>query len=585
MSCFRRRVGMGMCLLAVAAAPLEATAAPTLGTPPGWRSWTAALSPEDDVVAGEFLVHFRPDQVPGLRASGGRFLGASPSLAARLELAGVASPRPLMRSSPARLNGPGLRLASTFVVRSDRSLAELRATLEDSGAIESIEPLGRMRALAQPNDTWYPFQWNMMALDVPAARDLADATGVVVAVIDSGVTPGGADGLVHLLIGYDFIGEDDEASDDDAMVSGLAHGTHVAGTIAQTTDNIEGVVGIAPGASILPVRVLHYDEPSGAVWGDTGDIANGIVWAVDHGAHIINMSLGSPSRSDAVADACAYAYEHDVLVIASSGNDGNPAGVLYPAALPTVFAVGAVGSTSEVAPYSNGGPEVDLVAPGGEASEDRNGDGHDDGIVQESVTENGWRYVFSEGTSMAAPHVAGAAALLVGRGWTSPRAIEEVLIHTATDLYEAGHDDASGFGELNLMAALALPVGEDLLAQDGPVTISNVSADYSTDGRAWVSWITNVATTTVATGSDVNETDELPVHLHRVLVKGQPGFATTISVASVSADGTEAKRDVDLAFPLPESNPFAGCAAGGGAAFVGLLGAQRARRRQQPRNG
>lgn len=582
MSRFPRRVTMAVSLLAVAAMPVEAAGPEPLKAAGGWRSWTPALSPEDDEVAGEFLVHFRPSQVPGLRADGTRFLGASPSLAARLDHARLESPRPLLRSPPGRMNGPGLRLAATFVVRSDRTLAELRAGLEDDGAIESIEPLGRMRALAQPNDTWYTFQWNMMALNLPAVRDLADGAGVVVAVIDSGVTAGGADGFANLLAGYDFIGDDDDASDDDAMVSGLAHGTHVAGTIAQSTDNVEGVAGIAPGASILPIRVLHYDDPSGAVWGDTGDIANGIVWAVDHGAQIINMSLGSPSRSDAVADACAYAYEHDVLVIASSGNDGNPAGVLYPAALPTVFAVGAIGSTSEVAPYSNRGPEVDLVAHGGESSEDRNGDGHDDGIVQESITENGWRYVFSEGTSMAAPHVAGAAALLMSHGWASPRAVEEALIQSATDLYEPGHDDASGFGELNLVAALALPVAEALLAEAGPVTISNIATDYSTSGRVWVSWITNIAATTVASGSDIDEADELPVHLHRVLVKGQPGFTTTIEVESISVDGTEAKEEVDLAFPLPASNPFAGCASGSGAAFLGVLGARLARRRSTP---
>ncbi len=543
----------------------------------------ATTSAADDVVPGEFIVHFRPTHVAGLRAEAGRFVNAEPSLAERLHRAGVTSPRPLLRSAPRLDNGPGRRLANTFVVRSDRTLAELRAELEDQGAVESIEPLGRMRALAEPNDTWYHFQWDMIQADIATIRETHDGTGAVVAVIDSGVSPGGADGFLHLLQGYDFIGDDDDAADDDAMVSGLSHGSHVAGTIAQVTDNVEGVVGLAPGAGILPVRVLHYDDASGAVWGDTDDIANGILWAVDHGAQIINMSLGSPARSDAVADACAYAFENDVMVVASSGNDGNPAGVLYPAALPTVFAVGAHGSTSEVTPYSNGGPELDLVAPGGESNEDRDGDGHDDGIVQESVTEDGWRYVFTEGTSMAAPHVAGAAALLVQSGWVRHQAIEEALIQSADDLYEPGHDDASGFGKLNILAALAVPVAEGLLAEAGPVTISQVSTDYSTDGRVWVSWITDIAATTEATGSDVNEYDELTTHLHRVLVKGSPGFGTTIEVASTSKDGTTASQDVDLAFPLPPDNPFAGCAAGAAGALVAPVALGMALRRRSPR--
>ncbi|GDX81399.1 hypothetical protein LBMAG42_32100 [Deltaproteobacteria bacterium] len=549
----------------------------------GWRDWAKAESAEDDVIPGEFIVHFRPAHVPTLRAEAGRFVNAEPSLAARLQAAGVTSPRPLLRIAPRRDNGPGRRLASTFVVRSDRSLPELRAQLEDQGAVESIEPLGHMRALAEPNDTWYHFQWDMAAADIATIRETHDGSGAVVAVIDSGVSPGGADGFLHLLQGYDFIGDDEDASDDDAMISGLSHGSHVAGTIAQVTDNVEGVVGLAPEAGILPVRVLHYDDASGAVWGDTDDIANGILWAVDHGAQIINMSLGSPGRSDAVADACAYAYENDVMVVASSGNDGNPAGVLYPAALPTVFAVGAHGSTNEVTPYSNGGPQVDLVAPGGEGSEDRDGDGHDDGIVQESVTENGWRYVFSEGTSMAAPHVAGAAALLLQNGWVRHQAIEEALIQSADDLYAPGHDDASGFGKLNILAALAVPVAEGLLQQEGPVTISQVSTDYSTDGRVWVSWITDIAATTEATGSDVNEYDELATHLHRVLVKGSPGFGTTIEVSSTSKDGTTASEDVELTFPLPSDNPFAGCADGAAGALFAPAAAAMAWRRRSAR--
>lgn len=519
-------------------------------------SWTAAATADDDVIAGEYIVRIRPRALTGVGVEGGRFTGP---LARRLAVAGDV--RPMLRTPTLLDNAPGRRLAGTFVVRSALSLDELRDQLEDTDSIESVEPRTHLRALAEePNDTWYHFQWNMMEAEVATLHTTHTGTGVVVAVIDSGVTPGGADSFVSLLPGYDFIDQDEDASDDDAMISGLAHGTHVAGTIAQTTGNVEGVVGIAPGASILPVRVLHYDEASGAVWGASDDIANGIIWAVDHGAQVINMSLGSPTRSDAVADACEYAYESGVFVVASSGNDGNPDGVLYPASLPCAFAVGAVGREQNIPFYSNGGPELDLVAPGGEDDEDRDGDGHGDGIVQESITMNGWRYVFSQGTSMAAPHVAAAAALLVQNGWTDPAQIGEVLVQSAHDILEPGHDDQTGFGEMDIQTALAFPVDPAYFAQRGTVVIDNVTTDYSMDGRVWVSWTTNVAATTRVAGTDTDVRESLATHLHKALIKGAPGFATSVTLSS-TADGTTAEEVVALEFPLDEDSLFSGCTA------------------------
>jgi serine protease len=469
-------------------------------------------------------------------------------------------------------------------VRSSATLAELREALEDDVFVESVEPVTRYRPLAEPSDTWFKFQGDLMDLDMPTFREQGDGTGVVVAVVDSGVTPGGADGFNNLLVGWDFIGDDDDASDDDAMVSGLAHGTHVAGNIAQRTDNLEGVAGMAQGVSILPVRVMHYDEPSGSVWGDSSDIADGIVWATDQGAHVINLSIGSATRSDLVADACAYAFENGVFLAASSGNNGALDGVLYPAALPSVFAVGAIGRADNVTAYSNQGSQLDLVAPGGELVEDRDGDGHDDGIVQESVTMNGWRYVFAQGTSMASPHVAAAAALLVQRGWTRPEAIAEVLIQSARDLGEPGFDTSTGYGALDVVAALAVPVDDAALAQTGTVTIFNVSTDYSEDGRAWLSWNTDVAATTEATGDGVDATDLLPTHLHRVLVKGDPGSSPEVTVLSRTLAG-EAEQTLTLAFPYPDDSIFLGCNGGSEGAsallfFPGLAFARGLRRRR-----
>ena len=541
-----------------------------------------ASSPEDDVIEGEFIVRLRTGVSAGLRVEHGSFAGGSEDLMAHLGREPLGHVRPALRTTPRLAHGPAERLRSSYALRSSLSLAELREALEDDTWVESVEPLTRYRPLAEPNDTWYHFQGDLMDLNLPLVREQGDGTGVIVAVVDSGVTPGGLDGFANLLTGWDFIGEDDDASDDDALASGLAHGTHVAGTIAQRTDNLEGVAGIAPGVSVLPVRVMHYDEPSGAVWGDSADIADGIIWAADHGAQVINLSIGSTVRSDLVADACAYAFENGIFISASSGNDGALDGVLYPAALPSVFAVGAVGRAHTVTAYSNQGPQLDLVAPGGESQEDRDGDGHDDGVVQESITMSGWRYVFTQGTSMASPHVAAAAALLVQRGWVRPEAIAEVLIHTADDLENPGYDSSSGYGELNLVAALALPLDETAFAESGPVTISNVQVDYSEDGRAWLSWNTDVASTTEATGDGVNEADLLATHLHRVLVRAEPGSAPVVTLLSRTLE-SEAEETLTLEFPYPEDSIFAGCNSSGASALFAVPGlwlAARLRRRR-----
>jgi hypothetical protein len=547
--------------------------------PPARAEWpfevvpmsTPAASPEADIITGEFVVRMRPAAVSGLSAAEGRFSGGPAGLRAHLERAPLGHVRPAIRTLPHSQLAAAARLVSSYRVRSSLSLDELRDRLEDDQWVESVEPLTRYRPLAEPNDTWYHFQGDLIDMAIPEVRLIGDGTGVVVGVVDSGVTPNGADGFANLLPGWDFIGDDDDASDDDAMLSGLAHGTHVAGTIAQRTDNTEGVAGIAPGVSILPVRVMHYDEPSGAVWGDSSDIADGIIWAADNGAQVINLSIGSSARSDLVADACAYAFEKGVFIAASSGNNGAVDGVLYPAALPWVFAVGAVGRAHNVTSYSNQGTALDLVAIGGESAEDRDGDGHDDGVVQEAITMNGWRYVFTQGTSMAAPHVSAAAALLVQRGWTRPEAIAEVLIQTADDLDAPGFDTSTGYGELNLLAALALPVSEAELVEGGPVTISNIQTDYSEDGRAWLSWNTDVAATTEAIGDGVDATDLLPTHLHRVLVKADPGARASVTVLSRTQEA-EAENTVTLDFPYPSDSIFSGCNGDAAGLLLGVPG-------------
>ena len=138
----------------------------------------------------------------------------------------------------------------------------------------------------------------MKNLAVPDAWTVTQGEGVVVAVVDTGVSSN-EDGFHRLLSGFDFVDNDNDPAD----LNG--HGTHVAGTIAQKSNNGIGVAGVAPKATILPVRVLDANGSGSNTW-----VAAGIVWAVDNGANVINLSLGSPMNSEVVADACAYAYEH-----------------------------------------------------------------------------------------------------------------------------------------------------------------------------------------------------------------------------------------------------------------------------------
>ena len=295
------------------------------------------------------------------------------------------------------------------------------------------EPQRRLHALEhrQP-DPGRAQQWGLDAVGVGAAWPLTRGAGVVVAVVDTGVAPA-PDLAGRLLPGWNVIARSDASADDNG------HGTHVAGTIAEAEGNGLAEAGVAPEASILPVKVL---DAEGA--GSDVDVAAGIVWAADHGARIINLSLGGPEASTVLADAVVYARRAGVLIVAAAGNDGGSVGV--PARLAGVIAVGAVDAALVRAPFSAGGRALDLVAPGV-------------GIVQQTLDgAGGYADRSFSGTSMASPHVAGVAALVLAAGRaTTATGVARLLTRTARDLGVAGKDTAYGAGLVRADAALGRP--------------------------------------------------------------------------------------------------------------------------------
>ncbi len=316
-------------------------------------------------------------------------------------------------------------------------------------------------ALFTPNDPDFSAQWNLNAINLPGAWD-ADTqdplyggdSRVVVAVLDTGLAtaapdlsglhlwtnsgevPGDGidndhDGLVDDIHGWDFVHSDNAPDDDNG------HGTHVTGTIAESTNNGVSAAGIAFNTTIMPLKVL---DANGS--GSTATIAAAINFAVSHGATIINLSLGGTEDDSALHQVIQTAAAQGVVLTAASGNSG-ASNVNYPAVYPEVIAVGATTQANLRASYSNYGSGLDLMAPG-------------DQIIQQTCS-TGSCQTFNDqaysGTSQAAAHVSGVAALVAACG-ASTAQISNLLYSTASDLGPVGVDDEYGYGLLNASAAL-----------------------------------------------------------------------------------------------------------------------------------
>ncbi|MFD0958656.1 S8 family peptidase [Paenibacillus chungangensis] len=291
------------------------------------------------------------------------------------------------------------------------------------------EDLGNASAPIVPNDVLYSrHQWNLPSIEAEKGWQLSKGDeGVIIAVLDTGVESSHPDLRGRLVPGVNIVSANAAPEDD------VGHGTHVAGIIGASVNNNEGVAGVSWYNKIMPVKVL---DGSGA--GSAYSVAQGIIWAVDHGAKVINMSLGNYAQADFLHDAVKYAYERDVVLIAASGND-NTERPGYPAAYPEVFAVAATTSTKQKASFSNFGNYIDVAAPGD----------------QIASTYPGKQYAALSGTSMASPHVAALAGLIRSLNpQLTNTEVMEIMRASSIDLGNTGKDKYYGYGEIDVNSAL-----------------------------------------------------------------------------------------------------------------------------------
>ncbi|HEY9843221.1 MAG TPA: S8 family peptidase [Candidatus Obscuribacterales bacterium] len=437
----------------------------TMSRRPMTRLQSAAARPQID--HSQVLVHFKSPLSPaGLQAYAGQH---GLQLLRHSQGGTVAVFRASSQSKP--LSQSGGRLSAMAATELPRRAAQ-------DPNVEHTQPLIIYHAYGV--DARFGEQHALPRMQVPAAwRRTMGATAVTVAVLDTGVDLNHPDLRPNLLPGNDFVNElvpdvhakpaepeeEGEAEPElpplpvppgaggiraaGAPVPGTAapimdfdgHGTHVAGLVAAVANNGIGIAGVAPNCKILPVKVL---DSTGS--GDSLSIASGIRWATDHGAQVMNLSLGTEEQDPEIKAAVAYALSKNRVIIAAAGNESTDK-PSYPAAYPGVIAVAALDREDQLADFSNYGPWISVSAPGTEILSTT--PGYD---VLDPAQHD---YDFKDGTSMASPLVAGVAALILSQNPGMPgQAVKQRLEQSADDIGAPGFDPRFGHGRVNALRAL-----------------------------------------------------------------------------------------------------------------------------------
>jgi hypothetical protein len=407
-------------------APAAETSRP--GHPSHRADWRAPR------VAGEIVVGVRA----GARAT---------DIVRELRATGFSAKRTLYRGA-----------AIVVSVPEERVGAQTAAKLAALPGVAFAEPNSILRLAAAPNDARYVRQWGLDKIGAPAAWASATGKGVVIAVLDSGIDATHVEfaGRVDTTNDYDFVNNDANAADDNG------HGTMVAGIAAAARGNRAYGAGVAPSSTILPVKIAGADGTISNV-----ALAQGIDWAVAHGADVINLSIAGSTGSALVQASIARALAAKVTVVAAAGNMAW-GDAQFPAWVAGVISVGASNRNDALAPFSNWGNQIDVVAPGVSIMSSSN-----DGAA-------GW----ADGTSEASPFVAGAAALLLERHpGATPLEVAAAIRRSAHDLGAPGWDARFGSGRLvlNPGATTALTGGDEWEGDDTRATARLVALDRQYD--------------------------------------------------------------------------------------------------------
>lgn len=475
------------------------------------------LDPEADFVVGDVIMKLR--DTPQTNQSRSRQAAAFSELGLVRKAAVPSGPQlmtvaddtaPLGLRSRAGAGGSPLRYHSEDMAAKARTLSIIKQ-LRRNPDVEYAEPNALNQITVLPNDQFIDFQWHYSLINLPQAWDVTQGDdAIVIAVIDSGVVTTHPDLASRMLrdsngnvIGFDFISDPANARDGDGIdpdpfdvgdlhfgARSSFHGTHVAGTIAAATNNTSGVAGVTWQGNIMPLRVL------GRIGGTDFDIAQAILYAAGAAnssgtvppvaADVINMSLGPsnrtcqalPSPSQVIVNALGAARNAGVVVVLAAGNDNCNVPVPM-STVAGVLSVSAVDLNGRKAPYSNFGSAIDVAAPGGDASVDRDGNGVPDGVVSTMADDSGGglQFVFevSQGTSMAAPHMAGVVALMLAVNPNlTPDDINALLAGTHSDpnaaaitrdLGAGGRDNTFGHGLID--AFLAVNVARSIAGGSG----------------------------------------------------------------------------------------------------------------------
>ncbi len=421
-------------------------------------------------------------------------------------------------SIPYQVVDIGLQGLGIYAVRAPEAQAnEILASLSSLPGVRYAEPNYTVTGQETlPSDPALPLQYALTNIRAPQAWDITTGSGAVtIAMIDSGVDLSHPELAPKLLPGYDFVNGDTIPQDDNG------HGTHVAGIAAAASDNGLGMAGVSWGARILPVKVLNASNA-----GSYANVAAGIAWAVDHGAQVINLSLGGGSPSETLEDAVNYAVSRGVALVAAAGNTSGD--ILYPARYPAVIAVANTNAANQRVSSSGFGTQIDLAAPGAS-------------IYSLSI---GGGYRYRSGTSMSTPHVSGGLALLLSLPGVGAGQARAWLEASALDLDPPGWDIFTGSGLIQLDSALLLansasptnsPSPTLFLTTDTPPSLPTsvwvVSSPAPTVNRHAASLTIPAATSSPTAPPTLSSTPAVPLISHPPGLSPSPTMAISPSAA------------------------------------------------------